>query len=150
MKLYKQVLGRKLVSFSWIKTFVFWLTAKSANRQNYQNGFCLRGMQLRYLLDEHVQISYGRTLMVKYCKTGVRERTLLESWFAMACGLVCMTGTMVIIVCSNFAFFCRWGIPVSSSCDQFILQWSKFCPDTYCTHHLTSKDSRLHIIMKIK
>ena len=57
LKLYKKILGKRLFNLSSMKSFTFLLMAKSPNQLNYQNGLCLWGMQLRYiLLSEHIQI----------------------------------------------------------------------------------------------
>ena len=87
LKVHKSILKRSFFSLSWTKRFVFPLLGKSSNQPNCQNSLCSQGMKMWYfLLNEHAQIfQYGSTLLTnKYCKTGLRKRTLLWSWLVKA------------------------------------------------------------------
>ena len=60
----------------------------------------LRKKCVRYfLLYEHVQIFWNRSMLTdKYCKTGVRERTLLRSRFIKVCMHVsCLMRTVLLL-----------------------------------------------------
>ena len=72
--------------------------------------------RVRYLLVyQHVQIFwYGSTLRNKYCKTWVRERTLLRSWFVKACGII--------------LYFCRHYRTQSPALFQNIFKFYTFFP----------------------
>ena len=53
-----------------------------------------------FLLNEHIKIFwYERTLTNKYCKTGIRERTLLKSRFVKPCMHVpCLMRTVLLML----------------------------------------------------
>ena len=108
-----KILEVRLFSLLGMKRFTLLLMVCNATSTSLPKWFVFRRhVSEIFFLNEQVQIFwYERTLTNRYCKTGVRERTLLRSCFVKACSLtwewfgiyrVCFVSTSQMLFGSNY------------------------------------------------